>query len=211
MNLSELLEQYKAQRNTQIIAEETGSTPPARLHLTGLVGSIDTLIAAATFKLSHRNQIFILNDKEEAAYFHNDLKSLLDKKDVHFFPDSYKKAGQFDEINNHNVQLRTESLNRFINSTSNGELLVTYPEALFEKVVELATLTKQSLSIRIGDALTTDHVMESLQEMGFIRSDFVYEPGEFSVRGGIIDIFSFGTEEPYRIELFGADVESIRN
>lgn len=180
------------------------------LHLKGVVGSVAAFVAAAAFKNLNHHHVFILNDKEEAAYFLNDLELLLEKKDILFLPDSFKKPGGFEKVDTNNILLRTETINKLLHSASKGEIIVTYPEALLEKVVVAEELNKNIIFIKKGEKLDGHFITDVLLENGFERSDFVYEPGQFSVRGGIIDIFSFGNEQPYRIELFDNEVESIR-
>ncbi len=150
-----------------------------------------------------------MNDKEEAAYFLNDLEQLINDKDVLFYPGSYRRPYQIEETDNANVLLRAEVLNR-INSRKKPALIVTYPDALFEKVVTRRELEKNTLKISVGDLLSLDFVNEIMFSYQFNRVDFVTEPGEFSVRGGILDVFSFSHDEPYRIEFFGDEVDSIR-
>lgn len=215
MNKLELLQRYVADERLSGIASklhpgESGSGNPLRIHLKGLVGSASSIVAAAFHQTANRPFVFILNDKEEAAYFQNDLQQFLEKKEVFFLTDSFKKPGHFDELNNSNIQLRTEALNRLVNSPLKNELLVTYPEALMELVVSTQALKKSTILIRMNEKLDEDFVVEVLVSYGFNRVDFVYEPGQFAIRGGIIDIFSFGNELPYRIELFIDEVESIR-
>ncbi|MDN6280858.1 MAG: transcription-repair coupling factor, partial [Psychroflexus sp.] len=175
-----------------------------------LVGSAVSLFIASVFQESDAPFLLIFNDKEEAAYHLNDLEALLGGKDVLFYPSSYRRPYQIEETDNANVLLRAEVLNR-INSRQKPSIIVTYPEALFEKVVTKSELNKSILKIKIDDELSIDFVNEVLFEYKFKRVDFVTEPGEFSVRGGIIDVFSFSHDEPYRIEFFGDDVESIRS
>jgi transcription-repair coupling factor (superfamily II helicase) len=151
-----------------------------------------------------------LNDKESAAYFQNNLASLIENKDILYFPDSFKRPQQFDELNNNNILIRTESVNRLIHPNSKAELMVTYPEALIEKVVTAEKLNEQCLRLAIGENFDDDFAIDLLIEFDFERVDFVYEPGQFSIRGGIIDIFSYGNEFPYRIELDDDTIESIR-
>ena len=151
----------------------------------------------------------IFNDKEEAAYYLNDFEQLLNDKDVLFYPGSYRRPYQIEETDNANVLLSAEVLNR-INSRKKPAIIVTYPDALFEKVVTRRELEKNTLKISDGDNLSIDFVNEVLFEYKFKRVDFVTEPGEFSVRGGIVDVFSFSHDEPYRIEFFGDEVDSIR-
>jgi len=177
--------------------------------LSGLVGSATSLVLADAFKTSERPFLFILNDKEEAAYHLNDLENLLGEDTVLFYPGSYRRPYQIDETDNANVLLRSEVLNR-INSQRKPALIVTYPEALFEKVVTKKELEKNTLKLSLNDTISIDFVNEVLFEYKFKRTDFVTEPGEFSVRGGILDVFSFSNDEPYRIEFFGDDVDSIR-
>ncbi len=153
--------------------------------------------------------LLILNDKEEAAYYLNDLEQLIGEKDVLFYPGSYRRPYQIEETDNANVLLRAEVLNR-INSRKKPAVIVTYPDALFEKVVTRKELDKSTLKIKLEDTLSLDFLNEVLFEYQFKRVDFVTEPGEFSVRGGIVDVFSFSHDEPYRIEFFGDEVDSIR-
>ncbi|GER58468.1 transcription-repair-coupling factor [Patiriisocius marinus] len=177
--------------------------------VSGLLGSAVSLVIAETFKTSEMPFLLILNDKEEAAYHLNDLENLLGDDNVLFYPGSYRRPYQIEETDNANVLLRSEVLNR-INSRKKPSLIVTYPEALFEKVVTKKELEKNTLKISVGEHVSIDFVNEILFEYKFKRTDFVTEPGEFSVRGGILDVFSFSNDEPYRIEFFGDDVDSIR-
>jgi transcription-repair coupling factor (superfamily II helicase) len=164
-----------------------------------LVGSSLSFVIAESFKKVDKPFLLIFNDKEEAAYYLNDLEQLLTDKDVLFYPNSYRRPYQIEETDNANVLLRSEVLNR-INSKKKPAIIVTYPEALFEQVVTKAELNRNTLKISIGDKLSLDFVNEVLFEYHFNRVDFVSEPGEFSVRGGIIDVFSFSNDEPYRID-----------
>ena len=177
--------------------------------VSGLVGSSASLVIAEVFKTSERPFLLIFNDKEEAAYHLNDLENLLGDKNVLFYPASYRRPYDIEETDNANVLLRSEVLNR-INSRKKPALILTYPEALFEKVVTRKELQRNTLKIKVNDQLSIDFVNEVLFEYRFKRTDFVTEPGEFSVRGGILDVFSFSNDEPYRIEFFGDEVDSIR-
>ncbi|MFK2818551.1 transcription-repair coupling factor [Flavobacteriaceae sp. LMIT009] len=183
--------------------------PQQKVYLKGLVGSSLSFVIANAFKGAEKPFLLIFNDKEEAAYYLNDFEELLNEKDVLFYPGSYRRPYQIEETDNANVLLRAEVLNR-INSRKKPALIVTYPDALFEKVVTRRELEKNTLKIAIGDNLSIDFVNEVLFEYQFKRVDFVTEPGEFSVRGGIVDVFSFSHDEPYRIEFFGDEVDSIR-
>jgi len=180
-----------------------------KTHLKGLVGSSFSITISEVFKTADKPFLVVFDDKEEAAYYLNDLEQLINDKDVLFYPASYRRPYQNEETNNANVLLRAEVLNR-INSRKKPCIIVTYPDALFEKVVTKKELEKNTLKISVGNELSTDFVNEVLFEYKFKRVDFVTEPGEFSVRGGIIDVFSFSHDEPYRIEFFGDEVDSIR-
>lgn len=175
----------------------------------GLVGAATSLVIAQTFKQTELPFLLIFNDKEDAAYHLNDIETILGDKDVLFYPGSYRRPYQIEETDNANVLLRSEVLNR-INSRKKSAVIVTYPDALFEKVVTKKELEKNTLKMSVGDQLSIDFVNEVLFEYQFHRTDFVTEPGEFSLRGGILDVFSFSNDEPYRIEFFGDEIESIR-
>jgi len=177
--------------------------------ITNLVGSSLSFVISESFKKTDKPYLLIFNDKEEAAYYLNDLEQLLGDKNVLFYPGSYRRPYQIEETDNANVLLRSEVLNR-INSRKKPAVIVTYPAALFEKVVTKKELEKNTLKIAVGENLSLDFVNEVLFEYKFKRVDFVTEPGDFSVRGGIIDVFSFSNDEPYRIEFFGDEIDSIR-
>ena len=177
--------------------------------VSGLVGSALSITIAELFKETALPFLLILNDKEQAAYHLNDLENILGDESVLFYPGSYRRPYQIEQTDNANVLLRSEVLNR-INSRKKPALIVTYPEALFEKVVTKKELEKNTLKISVGENLSIDFVNEILFEYNFKRVDFVTEPGEFSVRGGILDVFSFSNDEPYRIEFFGDEIDSIR-
>ncbi len=177
--------------------------------ISNLVGSSLSFIISETFKTAEKPFLLILNDKEEAAYYLNDLEQLIPEKDVFFYPGSYRRPYQVEETDNANILLRSEVLNR-INSRKSPAIIVTYPDALFEQVVTKSELNRNTLKIGLNNLLTLDFVNEVLFEYDFNKVDFVSEPGEFSVRGGIIDVFSYANDEPFRIEFFGDEVESIR-
>ncbi|MGB1209809.1 MAG: transcription-repair coupling factor [Lacinutrix venerupis] len=180
-----------------------------KTHIKGLVGSALSFVISESFKNAQKPFLLIFNDKEEAAFYLNDFEQMLNGKDVLFYPGSYRRPYQIEETDNANILLRAEVLNR-INSQKKPALIVTYPDALFEKVVTRKELERNTLKINVGDDLNIDFVNEVLFEYKFKRVDFVTEPGEFSVRGGIVDVFSFSHDEPYRIEFFGDEVDSIR-
>ena len=180
-----------------------------KLQLQHLAGSSLSFVISSTFKQVEKPYLLIFNDKEEAAYYLNDLEQLLGDKNVLFYPGSYRRPYQIEETDNANILLRSEVLNR-INSRKKPAVIVTYPAALFEKVVTKRELEKNTLKLTVGEEISLDFVNEVLFEYNFNRVDFVTEPGEFAVRGGIVDVFSFSNDVPYRIEFFGDEVDSIR-
>ncbi len=180
-----------------------------KVQLKGLVGSSFSFVIASVFKQAEKPFLLVFNDKEEAAFYLNDLEQLCNDKDVLFYPGSYRRPYEIEETDNANVLLRAEVLNR-INSQKKPAIIVTYPDALFEQVVTRKELERHTLKVGVGDKVSIDFVNEGLFEYQFKRVDFVTEPGEFSVRGGIVDVFSFSHDEPYRIEFFGDEVDSIR-
>jgi transcription-repair coupling factor (superfamily II helicase) len=209
-NLQRLLKLYRDDERIQQIVEALKQNSPSRLLLRGMIGAQESFVLTGTFLADPRPQLFIAADKEEAAYLQNNITNLFDKKPIQFFPDSFKRPMYFEELNNSNVLQRTETINKITSSTSSGEIIVTYPEALFEKVVSPKVLAKTRIEIAMKEILDVDFLIETLIEYGFERTDFVFEPGQFSIRGGIVDIFSYGNEWPYRVELFDEEVESIR-
>ena len=179
------------------------------LKINGLLGSSYPLFIASVFKNSNNKMLFILNEEEEAAYFYNDLTQILGNTDVYFFPSSYKRAIKYGQLDAANEILRTEVLDAFTKENKKT-IVVTFPEAIIEKVIPPNQLKDKTLTISVNERLSTGFVVDALIEYGFERVDFVYEPGQFSLRGGIIDVFSFSHELPYRIDFFGDEVDSIR-
>ena len=176
----------------------------------GLVGSSLSFTIQALFEKNDLPLLLLFNDKEEAAYYLNDLEILINDKDVLFYPASFRRPYHIEEVDNANILLRAEVLNR-INSRQKPSIIVSYSEAIFEKVVTKKELEKNTFKISLNDKISIDFLNEVLFEYNFKRVDFVTEPGEFSVRGGIVDVFSFSNEHPYRIEFFGNEVDSIRS
>ena len=208
MSKQSIVDQYQKSENiSQII--KAFQQDKTSLQLKDLVGSSLSFVIAETFKKTDRPYLLIFDNKEEAAYYLNDLEQLLGAKNVLFYPSSYRRPYQIEETDNANVLLRSEVLNR-INSRKKPAVIITYPTALFEKVVTKKELEKNTLKVTVGENLSLDFVNEILFEYKFKRVDFVTEPGDFSVRGGIIDVFSFSNDEPYRIEFFGDEIDSIR-
>ena len=203
------LSQHLAQSPALGKLQESIAQSHQNIQTRGLTGSALSFVVSQVFQRQERPVVMVLNDKEEAAYYLNDLEQLRKEENVLFYPGSYRRPYQIEETDNANVLLRAEVLNR-INSRRKPALIVTYPDALFEKVVTRKELDRQTLKINVGDKLSLDFVNETLFEYQFKRVDFVTEPGEFSVRGGILDVFSFSHDEPYRLEFFGDEVDSIR-
>jgi len=180
-----------------------------KINVKGLIGSSLSFTISSLFKSAGLPFLVLLNDKEQAAYYLNDLEQLIGEDKVLFYPGSYRRPYQIEETDKANVLLRAKVLNH-INSKKKPVVIVTYPDALFEKVVTRKELDKNTLKIKPEDTLSLGFLNEVLFEYRFNRVDFVTEPGEFSVRGGIVDVFSFSHDEPYRIEFFGDEVDSIR-
>jgi transcription-repair coupling factor (superfamily II helicase) len=179
------------------------------LHLNGLTGSSPAVLLSALAPIYRQSRLIILAEREEAAYFHNDLAHLLGEDHVYFFPSSFKRAIRMQQVDKDNVLMRTEVLNK-LNTPNVKPLIVTYPEALLERVVSRKELQAHTLNVKPGEKIDMDFMIDLLYQYGFQRSDFVWEPGQFAVRGGIIDVFSYSAENPYRIDFIGNEVESIR-
>ena len=212
MNLNVLLEQYQNSPQLFQLADRLSFAQTQQIFLKNLQGSSSEFVVSAVFmhpNCQQLNHLVVLNDAEEAAYFHNTLENLTNALDLFYFPSSFKNRKNFRLLNSSHVMLRTEALTK-LSAGGNRKIMVTYPEALFEKVVKPNTLTNNIISIKTNDTINLDSLMDLFVLYGFDRTDFVYEPGQFAVRGGILDIYSFGNEKPYRVELFGNEVDSIR-
>ena len=193
------------------VLQQALSTPQGNARVQGTVGSLAALVAAALHANRTGVYLFILPDREAAAYFHNDLQTFAEGKEVLFMPSATRRP--YDDEQEHDdaqVLLRAEVLNQLNHKKLRGELIVTHPEALAEKVVNKITMAKNTVEVKRGARLNLDFMMEVMAEFSFDRVDFVYGPGQYSIRGGILDVFSFSNDLPYRIEMFGDDVESIR-
>ena len=214
MSVQALLQKYQQSPHLFQLTDRLSFSQPQNIYLKNLRGSASQFVAAATFlhtTSSQLNHLVICNDAEDAAYFHNTLENLTQALNIFYFPSSFKNRKNYRLLNSSHVMLRTEALTRFSYQGGNRVgALVTYPEALFEKVVVPKAISSNIIHIKTNDVLNTDELYAKLVDYGFERTDFVYEPGQFAVRGGILDIYSFGNDKPYRIELFGNDVDSIR-
>ncbi|HVU97617.1 MAG TPA: transcription-repair coupling factor [Puia sp.] len=201
------------------LADKILLSTPQRVACKNLQGSSPAFLISAVFQhesTSQLNHLIVCEDSESAAYLHNTLESLTAALDLFYFPSSFKNKKNYRLLNSSHVMLRTEALTRLSAAIANPardaakKLIVTYPEALFEKVVLPSALSGNIISLKSGDTLDLNGLLGKLVDKGFERTDFVYEPGQFALRGGILDIYSFGNEKPYRVELFGNDVDSIR-
>jgi transcription-repair coupling factor (superfamily II helicase) len=191
-------------------AVQESSSPSNVIRVKGLHGSLDAVMLAAVHKSVRANHIIILHDKEEAAFFANDMQNLLGEKEIFVFPMSYKRPYEYTEVENANILMRAEVLNQLSNHPE-GNIIVTYPEALSEKVINKKSLASNTFVVKKGEQLDRAFLEEFLHTYDFEKTDFVFEAGQFAIRGGIIDVFSFANELPFRIELFGNEVDSIRS
>ncbi len=213
MNLQSLLASFVSDNPRLFqIADRISMSDPQHLYCSNLRGSAPAFLISSVFQ--HKafegwNHLVIAEDAESAAYLHNTIENLTRAYDLFYFPSSFRNRKNFSLLNSSHIMLRTETLTK-LSSGGNKKLLVSYPEALFEKVVLPGTLSGNIIHIRNNDVLDVDGLMEKMVGYGFERADFVYEPGQFALRGGILDIYSFGNEKPYRVELFGNEVDSIR-
>ena len=181
-----------------------------RTGIEGLSGSSKAILLSIVFKHLQLTHLVIVPEKEDAAYFYNDLVSLTGEDSVFFFPSTYKRSVQYEQTEPANIVLRTEVLNHLASGKRKG-IIVTYPESVMEKVVSRKNLKKNTFQVSKGDRLSLEFLEEMLHEYNFERVDFVYEPGQYSIRGSIADVFSFSADMPYRIDFFGEEVETIRS
>jgi transcription-repair coupling factor (superfamily II helicase) len=212
MNLEHLLDKFQNNPRLFSLADRLSFSQPQSVYLKNLQGSSSQFILTSIF--NHKateglNHLVVLNDAEDAAYFHNTVESLTNALDLFYFPSSFKNRKNFKLLNSSHVMLRAEALMK-LSAGGNKKIIVTHPEALFEKVVLPKTLSGNIIQLKTNDTINLDGIMELFVMYGFERTDFVYEPGQFALRGGILDIYSYGNEKPYRIELFGNDIDSIR-
>ncbi len=201
----ELVSKYQESSISQAISETLEHKHVLRLK--GISGSYDAVLFSSVVKNSGGIHLVVLHDKEEAAYFYNDLSNFLDDEHI-VFPSSYKKPYHYEEIENANILQRAEVLSKLNEAKSLA--IITYPDALSEKVINKRSLVSNTFSTKIGEQVDIDFLTELLVTYDFEKTDFVYEPGQFSVRGGIIDIYSYANDHPFRLELFGDEIETIR-
>lgn len=212
MALAELVNRYAAHPRLEELRGRMALPEPQQIGLNGLQGSAATFLLAAVYQhndFSKWNHVVVMDSPESAAYFHNAMESLTGALDLFYFPASYKSPRDFIRLSSSHVMLRTEALMRF-SKGGNRKILVTYAQALLEKVESPNQYADHLITIKTGDTLDVPGLLQQLDKHRFQRTDFVYEPGQFAIRGGILDIYSFGNDKPYRIELFGSEVDSIR-
>ena len=183
----------------------------ATVHLEELVGGALSFYAAAAVAESGGVHVFVAEDRDAAAYLLNDFYNLLDERQVYFFPSSWKRSAAYGAEDAQGVVQRTATMHAVRNFTGKGYLVVcTCPEALAERVADAEALQRETITVRVGDRISIEVLEQALVDASFTRVDFVYEPGQYSVRGGIVDVFSYSEGKPYRLDFFGDEVDSIR-
>ena len=209
MNPSDLISLYKSGQSFRQLIEQLRNNALRSVRLKDLCGSSKSLLFACCLEELDQHQLCILPDKEEAAYFHNDLTSLKTGRNILFLPSSFKRSVQFTHLSNENKLLRSSAL-QSIASSGKGSIIVTYPEALAEKVISRDALSRNIVRVRRGDKLSVSFLTDFFREYGFRETDFISEPGQFSIRGSIVDVFSYSEKVPYRIDFFGDEIDTIR-
>jgi transcription-repair coupling factor (superfamily II helicase) len=210
MKINELTELYQSHPLMPLLVEAVNEGSAERIRIEGLSGSARALVLSGIFRKSQTTHLIILPEKEDAAYFYNDLIASAGEESVFFFPSTYKRSVQYEQTEPANIVLRTEVLNHLASGKRKG-IIVTYPESVMEKVVSRRNLIKNTFNISKGDKISLEFLEEILHEYNFTRTDFVYEPGQYSIRGSIADVFSYSGDLPYRIDFFGEEVETIRS
>ena len=208
MNIQELEKLYAQLPQVSALAKELGKSSSTTIFLDGLLGSSATMLFASLTQKCHPHILFILQDAEEAGYFYHDLTQLLGDHDVLFFPSSYRRAIKYAQRDAASEILRTEVLARLTSGA--GGYIVTYPEALAEMVVSKKSFDARQLVLEKGQVIDVAEIEKSLHEFGFREVDYVYEPGQFALRGSILDVYSYSCEFPYRVDFFGDEIDSIR-
>ena len=209
MDISELQRIYAGHPNVRALAAQLENSSVRSIFLGGLHASASSLFLSSVIDTSPRTFVFILGDVEEAGYFYHDLIQINGEKNVLFFPSSYRRAIRYGQKDAANEILRTEALNRL--QKQEPVCIVTYPDAIAEKVVSQKVLAEKTITLSIGQCIGTDVLMDMLAEWGFEQVDYVYEPGQYSLRGSIVDVYSYASEYPYRIDFFGDEIDSIRS
>ena len=182
----------------------------ATVHLKELVGGALPFYAAAAAARVGGVHVFVAEDRDAAAYLLNDFYHLLEEERVFFFPSSFKRSVAYGTEDTQGVVQRTATLHALKHFTEGYIVVCTYPEALAERVADAETMQRGTISVRVGERIAIDDLVRLLVEASFSRVDFVYEPGQYSVRGGIVDVFSYSESNPYRLDFFDDEVDSIR-
>ena len=208
MNLSDFQQIYARHPQIRKITQ-WAKTAEQNVKISGLAGSALSLAISAFFENTSENQLVIADDVDAAAYLFNDIRQMLNSESVCFFPSSYKNTIHLSRLDSANEILRIETLNRLINRDK-PIIIVTYPEALIQKVISPKNVRANILRLTVGEKYDFEMLIEKLTDFGFQKVDFVYEPGQFSVRGSILDIFSFSNEMPFRCDFFGEELDSAR-
>ncbi|MFI3328564.1 MAG: transcription-repair coupling factor [Rikenellaceae bacterium] len=213
--LMELWQADDAAGNIEALVAACNDSGGTTHHLYEMVSGALPLYAAATIKRVGGVHIFVAEDKDAAAYLLNDLYVMLGEENIYFLPSSYKRSILYGSEDANGVVQRMATLNalrRSVGAANGGYCVVcTYPEALVERVVDAEALKEEVLALKVGHKVVLKELTAGLELMGFEYADFVSEPGQYSVRGGIVDIFSFSQSTPYRVDLFGDEVDSIRS
>ncbi|MGL5013886.1 MAG: transcription-repair coupling factor [Bacteroidales bacterium] len=209
MTIKELFDTYKKDESLSQLSLLIKQKSVKNIFIEGSAGSSQALVLGSLVDSLTTPILAISSNIEEAGYLYNDLMQLHGEESILFLPSSYKRSIKYGQIDAANAILRTEVMSR-VSSNSANLIIVTYPEALAEKVVSEELLHKSTLRLSVGENIDRAFIIEALYEYGFERVDYVYEPGQYAVRGSILDVFSFSNEDPYRIDLFGDDIESIR-
>jgi transcription-repair coupling factor (superfamily II helicase) len=210
MKENEIIKLYRSSQKLATMLDALGQSEIMKFRAEGLYGSAKGVVLASAFHRLQTTHIVIVPEKEDAAYFYNDISSLAGNESVFFFPSSYKRSVQYELTEPSNIVLRTEVLNHLASGKKKG-VIVTYPEAVMEKVVSRRNLKKVTINVSVGDRISLEFLEEMLREYHFERVDFVFEPGQYSIRGSIADVFSYSADLPYRIDFFGEEVETIRS
>jgi len=209
LEIKELISKFAENKSLENLLDDVSNKEPQIYHLNGLYASSASFYFLAFLKKKTSTNFIILSDKEEASYFYNDIVNISGSDDYLFFPSSFKRSVQFNKIDSAAIIQRTDVFNK-IASSSRKITIVTYTEALAEKVITESELTENTLQVGVGDKLSIEFINEVLIEYNFRLVDFVFEPGQYSIRGSIVDIFSFSNDNPFRIDFFGNEIESIR-
>ena len=208
MNIQELQKAYAALPNTAGLAALLADASIRTIYLKGVHASCTSLFASGFVKANPGIYLYILDDQEEAGYFYHDMVQVNGEEDILFYPSSYRRTIKYGQKDAGNEILRTEVLSRL--EKKDPVCIVTYPDALAEKVVTRQQLTDRTIRVKVGQQIETEKLVDELTGFGFERVDYVYEPGQFATRGSIVDVYSFASEYPYRIDFFGDEVDSIR-